>query len=237
MPVEQVAIDQLLTRVRGEYDEMPGLRLTLLQAARLWSLDPVTCAALLDFLVKSDFLVRTRDGAFMRADAAAPPTRRDVRGKAGAEAARRTMANAIGVSNQEILRELETAGYDTETITLLEIAPAVQTAWADGHVSGREREVLRQIAERQRVTQDSPAYATLSRWLDRRPPDQLFEASLRAIGGMLEGFEPRVRSFFQRKLIDDCTRVANASGGLKAWTDSVSKEEKQLLDRIATALA
>jgi hypothetical protein len=58
---------QLLTRIRGEYLEMPGLRLTADQATRLWGLDPAECQELLDRLVGTQFLKRTRDGAYQRA--------------------------------------------------------------------------------------------------------------------------------------------------------------------------
>ena len=60
--------EELWRRVRNEFVEMPGLRLTEPQARRLWGLDPARCATLLDTLVKNRFLVRTRDGAFLRAD-------------------------------------------------------------------------------------------------------------------------------------------------------------------------
>jgi hypothetical protein len=57
--------DTLLTRVRAEYHEMPGLRLTLAQACRLWQVDATTCEGLLDTLIRQHFLARTRDGAFI----------------------------------------------------------------------------------------------------------------------------------------------------------------------------
>lgn len=57
--------DPLLTRIRGEYLEMPGLRLTPSQASRLWQLDRATCEAALARLVEDGFLVRTRDDAFV----------------------------------------------------------------------------------------------------------------------------------------------------------------------------
>jgi hypothetical protein len=57
----------LLRRIRGEFLEMPGLRLTERQARRLWGLDTTHCEALLAALVESGFLARTRDGAFVRA--------------------------------------------------------------------------------------------------------------------------------------------------------------------------
>lgn len=60
---------QLLNRIRSEYREMPGLRLTLLQARRLWGLDILTCSAALSALEASGFLSTTRDGAFVLGDA------------------------------------------------------------------------------------------------------------------------------------------------------------------------
>lgn len=60
---------QLLTRIRAEYREMPGLRLTLLQARRLWALDIITCSAALSALEACGFLRTTRDGAYILCDA------------------------------------------------------------------------------------------------------------------------------------------------------------------------
>lgn len=64
--------EEVLRRIQGEFNEMPGLRLTAPQAGRLWNVDAATCKALLDALLDMNFLFRTRDGAFMRADHAAP---------------------------------------------------------------------------------------------------------------------------------------------------------------------
>jgi hypothetical protein len=63
---KEVAIDDALKRVKGEYLEMPGLCLTPAQAQRLWGLDREACDALLGALVDTKFLYRTRDGAFVR---------------------------------------------------------------------------------------------------------------------------------------------------------------------------
>jgi hypothetical protein len=53
-------------RIRGEYKEMPGLRLSPRQASRLWSVDCSTCADMLDALVESGFLRRDRNGLYAR---------------------------------------------------------------------------------------------------------------------------------------------------------------------------
>jgi hypothetical protein len=64
--------EEVLRRVQGEFMEMPGLRLTEAQVRRLWGLDEASCEALLGMLVAEKFLFRTRDGAFMRIEHAAP---------------------------------------------------------------------------------------------------------------------------------------------------------------------
>ena len=52
--------------IRGEYREMPGLALTLLEAQRLWGLDRDTCHSLLDELTREHFLRRTSRAQYVR---------------------------------------------------------------------------------------------------------------------------------------------------------------------------
>ena len=54
----------LVRRIRGEYLEMPGLRLTTAQAERFFGLNAVTCELVMRTLLASGFLSRTDDGAF-----------------------------------------------------------------------------------------------------------------------------------------------------------------------------
>jgi hypothetical protein len=51
-------------RILAEYREIPGLRLTLRQAARLWAMDAVHCQAVLDALVASGSLRRSQEGEY-----------------------------------------------------------------------------------------------------------------------------------------------------------------------------
>jgi hypothetical protein len=66
--MQSVLNEQLLHRIQAEYLEMPGLRLTSAQAGRLWGLDRLSCDLLLNALVETRFLLRTRDGAYVRSD-------------------------------------------------------------------------------------------------------------------------------------------------------------------------
>ena len=55
-------------RIHGEYREMPGLKLTLAQASRLFNVEPVRCARVLHTLVSTGVL-RSDGIAFFHAPA------------------------------------------------------------------------------------------------------------------------------------------------------------------------
>jgi hypothetical protein len=85
------AFEHLLTRVRSEFVEMPGLRLTLEQSSRLWGLARAECEAVLHMLVRRKFLSVRADGTYGRptdADARDRPRAAKASLKSGAATAR-----------------------------------------------------------------------------------------------------------------------------------------------------
>ena len=68
MTIRSATTDALIQRIRGEYREMPGMRLTVRQAQRLWALDASTCESLLHSLLQDGFLAHARDGSYVRAE-------------------------------------------------------------------------------------------------------------------------------------------------------------------------
>ena len=58
----------LVDRVRGEFNEMPGLQLTIPQAARLLGIEQEACRKVIDQLVASEFLRKTQAGTIVRVD-------------------------------------------------------------------------------------------------------------------------------------------------------------------------
>src|SRR5215510_11563641 len=64
-------LHRLVHRVRSEFNEMPGLQLTLPQAARLWGLDHEASRLVIDALVERSFLRWTARGTVVRVDRAA----------------------------------------------------------------------------------------------------------------------------------------------------------------------
>ena len=70
-------LDQrVLQRVRAEYLEMPGMKLTIEQIQRLCGIEPRICKPVLDALVKVSFLRLNPDGTYVRStegSASLPP--------------------------------------------------------------------------------------------------------------------------------------------------------------------
>jgi hypothetical protein len=57
----------LVDRVKAEFNEMPGLRLTVPQATRLWGMDPTLCLTVVEALVRTSFLRWGHGGTIVRA--------------------------------------------------------------------------------------------------------------------------------------------------------------------------
>jgi hypothetical protein len=82
--------DALFNRIRCEFLEMPGLRLTRQQAQRLYGIEPTLCQRTLDRLVDTRFLCITSNGTYARlsdgADTPRPnPAKADLRARPCAE--------------------------------------------------------------------------------------------------------------------------------------------------------
>jgi hypothetical protein len=63
---------EMRERIRADFVRLPGLKLTLEQATRLWGLERTTCHQLLESLVAAGFLAVGDDGRFHRVAADAP---------------------------------------------------------------------------------------------------------------------------------------------------------------------
>jgi hypothetical protein len=61
-------LEPIVYRIREEFREMPGLRLTPAQATRLWGLEYHTCRRIIDSLVAAEFLRWTAGGSVTRTE-------------------------------------------------------------------------------------------------------------------------------------------------------------------------
>jgi hypothetical protein len=60
------SIEDMFNRLRAEYLEMPGLRLTAAQVQRLCGIERMMCQSVLDALVDAKFLCMKSDGSYTR---------------------------------------------------------------------------------------------------------------------------------------------------------------------------
>ena len=69
MGAVRTPVAALTRRIRAEFEEAPGLQLTVDEGVRFWALDSRTCAHVLQQLHEAGFLAETADGRYHRAPA------------------------------------------------------------------------------------------------------------------------------------------------------------------------
>jgi hypothetical protein len=154
-----------------------------------------------------------------------------MRVRAAAEEQRRHLGEKAGVADEDVLRDLQDLGYTPETVMLLHLVPLIQTAWAEGGVSEKERQLIVRAARSRGITEGTPCDQQLNMWLSTRPSDELFEKTLRAIRTILQAQPAEAREASERDLLSLATAIAAASGGIVGF-HAVSAEERQILAHI-----
>jgi len=152
------------------------------------------------------------------------------------EAGRQRIAEAIGATDQSILQTLQELGYTRDTVTLLPLVPLVQVAWADGELSLRESERIRELAHIRGLGKGTPAFDLLETWLCHRPSDEFFLRTLRVIRNLLSVLRPEELRAVKQDLISCCTYIAQGSGAILGLGHEIGSAERKLLEDIAMAL-
>jgi hypothetical protein len=66
MPRRRLTMSELVHRIQAEFEEAPGLAITVERGVRFWALDAATCKQVLTDLQRTGFLVKGADGHFRR---------------------------------------------------------------------------------------------------------------------------------------------------------------------------
>ena len=144
------------------------------------------------------------------------------------------MGKKIGLTDPEMLQELESLGFTPDTVVLLPLVPVVQMAWGEGGVTPAERSLIVRLARARGIQEGEAADRQLSDWLDRRPGGHVFAQATRLIRAMLAG--PGHGDLNADDLVKYCQSIADASGGMLGIVGRVSAEERQLLATLADEL-
>jgi hypothetical protein len=157
-----------------------------------------------------------------------------MRRQAAAEEKQRELGAKAGLSDPELIKELQALGFTTDTVVLLPLIPLVQMAWAEGGVSDAERKLIVQFAQSRGIAEGSAADRQLSEWFAHQPDPSVFTRATRLIRAMLAA--PTADAGLTA---DDLVRysesIAAASGGILGMK-KVSAEERALLATIASSL-
>lgn len=157
-----------------------------------------------------------------------------LRRAATATEARAEMGKRTGLTDPELLQELETLGFTPETVVLLPLVPVVQMAWAEGGVTPAEHGLIVKLARARGIQEGGAADRQLSDWLDRRPDEYVFTHATRLIRAMLAA--PGHGDLSADDLVKYCESIADASGGVLGIIGRVSAEERRLLATLAAEL-
>ena len=158
-----------------------------------------------------------------------------MRAESGRDEARRGMAAAVGVTDPEMLQQLQNLGFTPDTVGLLPLVPVVQMAWVDGNVSDAERAAIMKIARARGVADGSAAFRQLTAWLTDRPAAGVFEGATRLIRAMIDAPAADTQKISADDLVAYCETIASASGGLLG-INKISSEERALLASLAGEL-
>jgi hypothetical protein len=149
--------------------------------------------------------------------------------------AKRALADASGVSNEEALERLIEHGISAETLAALTLVPMVEVAWADRKVDAREREAILRAAEEIGIHKDTVAHGMLQSWLNTQPKPQLRLAWEEYIKSLAKTLTDDERTRLEQGVIGRARSVAVAAGvilGLK----KISAVEEATLAALAKAM-
>lgn len=122
---------------------------------------------------------------------------------------------------------------------LVPLVPLVKTAWAEGRVTRRERELIFEAAKNMGIQPDSHSYRRLSEWFELHPTDEFYDESLRRLRGEFEKLSEEERTLRRLDVLSDCVNVAEASGGTRRFPAGGAKicpEEIAVVKHIASRL-
>ena len=153
--------------------------------------------------------------------------RRERQLKALQEQEQKDIAATLNTSD-EVAAEALALGIDAATAPVLPLIPLIEVAWADGSLSQKESEAVLEAA-RNKGIKNPAALEFIELLLSKKPSQLFFDRINRVIAAMVQEHGGDAGS----TILEQAKAVAEASGGFFGLTNSVSDEEKELLDNFA----
>jgi len=141
------------------------------------------------------------------------------------------------------IRHVSTHQDQIEELAALALAPLVEVAWADGHVTEGERQGVIEASRTLGLGQYAEfCRSTLLRWLTDRPPTEALERWRRLLAAELLNTDGRAARIGQQDLIEEARRIAKmdersfVEGRSLDPRAGIVPEEQRVLDDLEAAL-
>ena len=93
-----------------------------------------------------------------------------LRQQSARERERQAMGQKLGVNDEQLLQRLQKLGFTPATILALNFVPLVQTAWAEGRLTGNERDLIMAAAQQQMSSGKLPGGMSLPKGFGGQNP-------------------------------------------------------------------
>lgn len=158
-----------------------------------------------------------------------------LREKTALKQRREALSSASGITDGELLDQLDELEVSAETVAALTLIPLIVVAWADGNVDVKERRAVLDAAEQKGIDADHPAHQLLQQWLKRKPDAKLLAIWKEYIGSLSQSLDSAAKTALKTDLLGRARAVAETAGGLLGLGNKVSKSEQTALNDLEEA--
>ncbi|HUT13994.1 MAG TPA: hypothetical protein VMY37_02470 [Thermoguttaceae bacterium] len=159
-----------------------------------------------------------------------------LREKTAAKERKQALAEASGITDEDLLGQLDKLNLGPETLAALSLVPLIAVAWADGKMDAKERQAVLAAAEQKDIQADHPGHQLLEGWLQRPPDKKLLKVWKDYVAALGETLSESARSALKQDLLGRARAVAEAAGGMLGLGSKVSKSEQAVLAELEEAL-
>ncbi len=148
---------------------------------------------------------------------------------------RKALANASGISDTAALDALLAQRINAHTLSAVAIVPLIAVAWADGVVAANERSAIERACRDEHIDPDSPQFALIQSWLDKRPTGELLNAWKAYVHALRPHLDRASINQMKVSIVGRARNVAQSTGGFLGLRTSISPSEQRILEDLEAA--
>ena len=150
--------------------------------------------------------------------------------------------SALAMQHKRVLAETQKAtmptledrikalGFEDDAMHVVDLLPLVHVAWADGRIQQGERATILNLLQIRGMT-PRKAWVTMESLLEKEPSRPYMEESLAVLREVCKEQPAQAKT-----IVGLCIVMAEAAGGFLGIFRRISKEEKEMIAKIAEAL-